>query len=310
MASGNNINRSAAHWHGWGQYVAIAAAYEAVYEITLYLSSPQFLLTTGLRLACMLLLPMRFWPALAVGECVPLLEHAVFCAPKFGIPWAILASVPTVALWWPVLKRVRQQGSLYDATGCPRIPLMLIATFFAAIITAGITTLTWVAALLHRPGKWPDHDPYQVFFSCLLGAYLGALTLTPVILALRERCGTLSLRPGLLWRSRLLRDVVWWVLPTLTALVWFVLSTENDVVRQVARLALLWPVLGLAWCHGWHGTALGGMMASFALAATAQGLLDPGMLRIQAVLAVVLSGTLIAGARQRWITSVRRLERS
>ena len=132
MALGNDINRSVAHWHAWGQYVAIAAAYEAVYEITLYLSSPQFLLTTGLRLACMLLLPMRFWPALAIGECVPLLEPAVFSAENFGVAWAILASVPTAALWWPVLKPVRQRGFLHDATARPPLSLLLVPPFFVA----------------------------------------------------------------------------------------------------------------------------------------------------------------------------------
>jgi glucose-6-phosphate-specific signal transduction histidine kinase len=53
----------------------------------------------------------------------------------------------------------------------------------------------------------------------------------------------------------------------------------------------------LAWRHGWHGTAVGGMAASIALAVTAPGLLaDPATLRVQAILALVVSGGLLVGA--------------
>lgn len=294
-----------AHWIAWGQYVAVGAAYEAVYAITYHLSSPQFLLTTGLRLACMLLLPRRFWLAIAVGESIPLIENAVFCASKFGMTWAVLASVPTVALWWPLMNVVLQRWSLFENDGRLCMPVILISTLGVATITSVITTVTWIAALMHMPGKFPGHDPVQVVVSCLLGAYLGALTLTPVILAMRERFRALGepLKVATVWRSPLLRDVLWWVVPTLAALAYFTQSTTDESLQQAIRLALLWPVLGLAWRYGWHGTAVGGMMASFALASTAHGLLDPETLKVQMALALVLSGALIFGARQRGVST-------
>src|ERR1700754_237933 len=45
----------------WGQNLALAAAYSALYEVARYLSFPQWMLTSGLRLAFLLLLPTRFW---------------------------------------------------------------------------------------------------------------------------------------------------------------------------------------------------------------------------------------------------------
>jgi glucose-6-phosphate-specific signal transduction histidine kinase len=289
-------------WNTWGQYVAVAAAYEALYEITYHVSFPQFLLTTGLRLAFLLLLPTRFWPAIAIGESVPLLEHALFCADKFGWAWAVLASIPTVALWAPLLKALRDHWPLHDDDGRLRMPVILIAASSAALITAAITTLTLVAALRHAPGKWPDLSPVSFFFSYALGGYLGALTLTPTLLALYERFrGTRAeaFSMALLWRSPLLRDVMWWVVPALAAFVWVANTTGDDAVRQVARLALLWPVVGLASRHGWHGTAVGGMGASFALALTAQGLVDVMTLQVQLVLAVVLWGAPRQGGPQQ-----------
>lgn len=291
---------NAFYWTRWGQHLAIAAAYAACYQLTLSLSFPQWLLTAGLRLACMLLLPVRFWPALILGEGLPLLENAILCAPDFGVPWAILQALPMVVLWTPLLKPMRQRWSVYDANGGVRMSVILWATLGTSIITALSTTIRLVLALRHTPGKWPDIVAADYFFAYLLGAYLGALTLTPVILALRERLRALQGEPltvTAIWRSPLLRDTVWWVLPALAALVWTAQATHHDGVRLVVRLALLWPVIGLAWRHGWHGAAVGGMAASVALAMTAQGPLDPATIRVQVLLSVTLSIALWTGAR-------------
>jgi glucose-6-phosphate-specific signal transduction histidine kinase len=297
----------------WGQHVAIAAAYGVIYQVALYVSFPQFLLTTGLRLACLLLLPMRYWPAIAIGEGLPLAENAVLCAGRFGIPWAILASFPTVALWMPLLKPIRERWPLYDPDGRLRMPMILMATLGASVITAAITTVTLIAALMHAPGKWPEISPVDFFFAYVLGAFLGALTLTPVILALHERARALGDAPlslSTIWHSTLFRDVFLWVFPALACMAWLAATTHDDSLRQLARLALLWPVLGLAWRHGWHGTAVGGMGASLALAFTAKGLLDPATIQVQVVLAFALSGTLLVGARKQTLRAAVRPERS
>lgn len=270
------------------------------------LSFPQWILTAGLRLACMLLLPVRFWPALILGEGLPLLENAILCAPDFGVPWAILQALPMAVLWTPLLKPMRSRWSVYDDRGHVRMGLILWATVGASIITAVSTTIRLVVALRHVPGKWPDIVVSDYLFAYLLGAYLGALTLTPVVLALRERLFALREEPltvTAIWRSPLLRDAVWWVLPALSALVWAALSTHSDGIRLAARLALLWPVVGLSWRHGWHGTAIGGLAASVALAIAAQGPLDPATIRVQVLLSATLSVALWMGARTSRRTS-------
>jgi two-component system sensor histidine kinase UhpB len=291
------------HWAQLGQYVAVAAAYAACYEVTLHLSFPQWLLTGGLRLACLLLLPERFWPSLAVGEGLPLLENAIHCGPEFGIPWAVMQAVPMVVLWMPLLRPIRRYWSVYGPHGDLRLAMLLWTTLGTSIISAFFTTVRLVLALQHTPGKWPDIVPQHYFFAYLLGAYLGALTLTPMILALRERFLALGHKPltfATVWHSPLLRDMLWWVLPALGALAWTAVATHHEGVRLITRLALLCPVLGLAWRHGWHGTALGGMAASVALALTVsalEGLLDPATIRVQVILALTLSVAFWVGAR-------------
>ena len=307
---------SAAHWAIWGQHLAIAGAYAACYELARYVSLQQWLLTAGLRLACLLLLPVRFWPALALGEGLPLLENAVLCAEQFGTGWAIAQSVPEVVLWMVLLKPIRQHWTLRDHQGHVRMSVILVATLGTSIITAATTTIRVMLALQNSPGKWSSVVPSEFFFAYLLGGYLGALTLTPVVLAIRERMlnhGDALISLKTICRSPLLRDTLWWIAPTAAGLVWLTLSTHDEGTRQMMRMALLWPIAGLAWRHGWHGTALGGMVASIALAMTAQGSIDSAVIRIQVILALVISGGLWIGAhaarRPRSLTASVSLKR-
>jgi glucose-6-phosphate-specific signal transduction histidine kinase len=118
------------------------------------------------------------------------------------------------------------------------------------------------------------------------------------VLALHERANAVAhVSFAGVWRSKLARDLVAWTLPVCGGLAWMALATDDDLLRQIARLALLLPVFALALRHGWHGTAVGGMLASVALAATGTTLLDPAMIRCQAVLALCISGTLLIGSR-------------
>lgn len=312
--SGGNPGISEDRLRAWGQNLALAAAYSALYEVARHLSFPQWMLTSGLRLAFLLLLPTRFWPALALGEGLPLLENAVFLAPDMGVPWAISESVPMVVLWMALLKPLLQRWTIHDPQGRLRMPVMLSAALGVAIITAAATLLTALAAILNTPtGEWPDPSTAWpgYFLAYTLGSYLGALTLTPTVLALRERFLALSGQPvtvARIWHSALFRDALAWVLPMLATLTWIAVHTQDAGMQQAARLALIAPVLVLAWRHGWHGTAIGGMAASVALAITAPGsLADPATLRVQAILALVVSSGLLVGA---WASARARATKS
>jgi glucose-6-phosphate-specific signal transduction histidine kinase len=138
-----------------------------------------------------------------------------------------------------------------------------------------------------------------LFLAWFLGAYLGALTLTPMILALRER---LALQPGgmvtlkAVWQSVLTRDALFIAIPVL-ALLMVAASQLDGMALQCVRMAMAVPVIVLTLRHGWHGTAIGGMLASIALAATSFELRDPAMIQAQVVLAFVISTSLLFGVR-------------
>ena len=292
------MNGSTARWNAWGQYFAVAAAYAACYEVTRHVSFSHWTLTAGLRLACLLFLPTRYWPALAVGETLPLIESALLCMPKLGGAWAVSASIPMIVLFMGFVKPFLQRWPLRGDDGRVRMSVILTATLACAVISAVSTSVTLATALLAAPEAWPGISVKAYFWAYLLGAYLGALTFAPAVLALYERSEALvQVTWASVWRSGLIRDAVSWAVPTLVVLSWLALVTTNDTVRQLARLTMMLPVLGLALRHGWHGSAFAGMGASVALAASGTVLLDPAMIQCQVVLALFLSSMLLVGAR-------------
>jgi glucose-6-phosphate-specific signal transduction histidine kinase len=280
-----------------GQHLAIAAAYAAVYEVVRHVTFPHWSPTTGLRLACLFLLPLRYWPALALGEALPTIENAWLAADDLGIPWAVSASVPMIVPFMAVMKPFRLRWRLYDDRRQLRMPLLLGATLACALISATLSCTTLATTMLRTPDAWPHLSLTNMFWAYTLGHFLGGLTLTPIILALNERARQLPrVTWATIWQSPLLRDVLLWV-PVLAALVILAITTGDDTVRQVARFGLIWPAVALAWRHGWHGTAFGGFAASVALAITGTAFVDPVMLRAQVILALVLSGLLTIGAK-------------
>jgi two-component system, NarL family, sensor histidine kinase UhpB len=284
----------------WGRYLAVAGAYAACYELTRNISFSHWMLPAGLRLACLLLLPRRFWPALAVGEALPIAEMAAVHASSFGILWACVASCPPILFCMPALAWLRRRFTLLRPDGQVNMTLILAATLACAAITAGANALALSTVSL-ADGTPAPAVTMPILLAWVLGCYLGALTLTPLILAVRERVAAL---PGgvVTWRalreSPLARDAVLFVVPCL-ALLLLVSggSDDQDGLLTCVRLGMAVPVALMTLRHGWHGAAVGGMLASVAQASTSFQLQDPAMIRSQAVLAFVASTALIYGVK-------------
>ncbi|MEZ2418501.1 MASE1 domain-containing protein [Luteibacter sp. RCC_6_2] len=282
----------------WGRYVAVAGAYAACYELTRYFSFSHWTLTAGLRLACLLMVPKRYWPALAVGEALPIAEMAVLHASLFGTLWAILASIPPILVCMPAVAWLRSRTTLLRPDGQINMGMIMLATLVCAMITATDNSLV-LATVVMDDGSPAPSPTLPIFLAWALGSYLGALTLTPTIIALRERLaaqsgGVIAWRS--IWRSPLTRDAVIIVIPSL-ALLMAAASQTTDGALQCARIAMSIPVVILTWRHGWHGTAIGGMLASIAMASTSFQLQNPAMIQAQVVLAFVISTSLLFGIR-------------
>ncbi|MET0505317.1 MAG: MASE1 domain-containing protein [Luteibacter sp.] len=281
----------------WGRYVAVAGAYAACYEVTRNFSFSHWMLPAGLRLACLLLVPRRFWPALAVGEFLPIAEMAALHASAFGTLWAILNSVPPILVCMPAVMWVQRRASLLRPDGNINMGMVLTATLLCSISVAIENTIAFVNLKMGDGSPPPEMD-LQLFLSWLLGCYLGALALTPTIVAMRERLS--RSRNEVDWRailrSPLTRDSLYIAAPILAGLM--VLSSElSGTSLQMVRVSMALPVIVLTFRHGWHGTAIAGLLASVALASTSFEMEDPSMIRAQVVVAFTISTSLLFGVR-------------
>ena len=290
-----SINRDPAVW---GRFLAVAGAYAACYELTRNVSFSHWMLPAGLRLACLFLVPRRYWLALAVGETLPIAEMAALHASAFGVLWAVIVSFPPIAPMMPAVAWMRKRFGLFREDGQIHMGMIMVATMVCAVIN-GIANGAALANVSMGDGSEAPAVTIPLFLAWFLGAYLGALTLTPMILALRER---LALQPGgvvtlkAVWHSSLTRDALFIAIPTL-ALLMGAASQLDGTALQCVRMAMAVPVVVLTLRHGWHGSAAGGMLASIALASTSFELRDPAMIQAQVVLAFAITTSLLFGVR-------------
>lgn len=298
------------HWNAWGKYLAITGAYAVCFNLAFSLSSSHWQLTAGLRLGCLLLIPKRYWPSLAIGEFIPLLENALICMSKFGAAWSLAASVPPIVLYMAWIDPMRRHGSLYSADGHLCMRYLLTAALCCAITSALRDTSAVLVILTGTYYTGPNIPLFMSFSSYMLGAYLGVLTVVPIILALRERA--LSRPPSMtvLWHSKLFQDTATWAIPAGAGLAWLANASPDGMPQQAARLAMILPILLMAYRHGWHGTALAGGGASIAMAMTSHVVRDPAVIHCQVALAFALSTALWWGGRasQRFALPVHRSE--
>lgn len=291
----------------WGQVIAVAAAYAACYEVARYFSYSHWILTAGLRLACLLLVPYRFWPALILGESLPVMQNALLHQEDFGWAWTAVSSIPFIPLCMPFIKAIRERMPLYDANGQIHANTLLFATLACALVTAVRTDLAVFAALVVNPDGWEAWRAEGLIdlLAYVLGAYLGALSIAPMLLAVRE-----WFRESLSWSrfftSRLTRDVAMGALPV-WVLCGAVASASSGLSLDILRLGMAVPVIALTARHGWKGTAVGALFSSVALATTSATLLDPAMIRAQVILALAISGSLIVGIRRSYAAVPRPL---
>lgn len=283
-------------WISRGAFLAVAAAYASSYVIVRHVSFSHWNLMAGLRFIALLMVPRRYWPALLLGEWVPLIEVAVFNSGKFGLEWALLMGIPQIALCMPVVALARRRMALpYRGNGEVNVAGLMVLALACALIAATASALALMQALLASPGKWPEATASQGFALYFLGAYPGALALVPTVLVLKDVLVAkrrVDLRSA--WKHPLTTGLIVASAATWVLVPWFA-PDMHGAQQQLMRMSTLLPVLALALRFGWKGAAVAGFLADVAMAYTATTAPDLSMLPPKAVLALVLSGALLLG---------------
>lgn len=279
----------------WPEQIAVAAAYAAVWEVARHFSFSHWSLIAGIRLACLLLVPRRYWYAMALGETLPVMTNGLIYIPQFGWWYGLFASFPVIFPCLPVMAWLRRRTSVFMADGSVNMLLFGTAALACSLISAVVNDVMLAGAL------WPTEPgqpiPYvhlaQSFMNYLLGAYLGALTLAPSLVALHLLVQRKEMSE--VWRGALPRELAMAV--AILGLGMFVAGHLEGTALMLCRISMALPVLVLAIRHGWTGAALSATLASIALALTSAVHRDPAMNQAQAVFAAALSAIFLMASR-------------
>jgi glucose-6-phosphate-specific signal transduction histidine kinase len=280
------------------RHALVAVGYALGYMLLRQVSWSHWVLFAGFRLTVLLLVPYRYWPALIFGELSQVGYASWSNLDTFGALWSAVMIVPPVALAMPVVKFCRDRLGMIPARGPVRMSVVLgCAMVVSGIWTAANATALAVAVV---PANTPAFDYKVECARWFLGNYLGILTLVPLVLMARwawprrQAAGDGVLARVL--RSRLALDTCIFLLPLLALLVWIGLDASEGS-RQMARMLMFLPVIGLALRHGWQGAAIGGTAASIVVAFTMPALYDATTLQSELFIAFAVTTMLLFGSQ-------------
>ncbi|KAF1006666.1 MAG: hypothetical protein GAK28_02340 [Luteibacter sp.] len=280
----------------WPEQIAVAAAYAAVWEVARHFSFSHWSLVSGIRLACLLLVPRRYWYAMALGETLPVMTNGLMYIPQFGWWYGLVGSIPVIFPCLPVMAWLRRRASVFLADGSVNMLLFGTAALACALISALFNEVAVAGAIWPtEPGHAPPYASLaQGFLTYLLGAYLGSLTLAPSLVALRLAAQRKDIRN--LWQGALSRELG--VVVALLGMAVFASGHLQGASLMLCRISVALPVVAIAIRHGWQGAALSATLASIALAMTSATVRDPAMIQAQAIFAAALSATLLVTSRR------------
>ena len=290
----------------WLRHVAVAVGYGLGYALFREAVHWHWMISIGFRLTALMLVPYRYWAGLATGEMASMVYLAVTCADSFGMTWAIFRVIPLIGPAMPVVYICRERLHLFSTRGAINVTVLIFCALAVTLITVPFEL--GLLSLARRPAGYPSLREW--IFPYFIVNYLGILTVTPLVMSIREAISGSDLRTikRHVAESRLLIEGAGMLLPALGFLVWIGwTAAPGSDTRHIAQMAMFLPVVALALRHGWYGAAIGGTAASMAILALMPTLYDHNTLQAQALIAFAISTMLLMG---KHITVLQQKERS
>lgn len=278
----------------WLTHIAVAAGYALAYLVLRPFSDAHWTLTSGLRVACLLLVPYRYWPAMVVGEIFPLTYWNYLCVEESGAAWVFFASVPPLVAGMPLVWCCRSHLGVFPTRRLISVSALLLLFLLSSIVWAFFSYLLLFTITTASKLEIEPITGLGYFF----GNYLGMITIVPWALLLREKSRTVHWRNA--WKrmvdSTLLRDGLRMTIPALLILAWLSSVTVGDI-SDTARIAMFLPVAWLTLKHGWRAVMLGGTLAIICISRTLESEPSLTTMQPQALVAIVMTCLYALGSR-------------
>lgn len=280
--------------------VAVAIGYVALYALIRPLSDAHWQLTAGLRLGLLVLVPYRYWAALAIGDSATNAYQSYLNASQFGLPWAITNSLPPIAFAMPVVWGCKEKLPLFPSKRLVNFQALLLCTLLVAMVWS--VENYGVIVLAKNPGV--EIRPVLLGY-LFVGSYAALLTTFPWVIIAK-----LEYRPGLIKRLRrfikgpLALDAAGILIPAQIILSYLTLHAKED--KQIYCLFMFMPVAWLTLKHGWRAAILGGTVVVACINILMNyDTPDPVVLQVQAIVAFAITCLIAMGAR---ISAMRQRE--
>lgn len=269
-----------------GKGLALSIVYCIAYLSLWYLSFNQWFLPAGLRIACLLFLPYRYWPYILLGDISALLYKRIPMAETYSTLWAytspfVLGPMTAVLI---VLFRRKLANFRQISKWLPIIGI-------AASIWGALTNL-----LANQLLSGPDSlsAPIRLVYLSL-GYYQGILLIClPCLIWLlcsREKFFTRQFTRDLAIAIGIVLSIYCFVVfnPTL-----------DPSIRQSLLILMIVPVAGLTFLHAWRGAAIGTIIVNIATAQTLTytgkpNASDDSVFVAQLALAIIATALLVLG---------------
>ncbi|QVX40723.1 MASE1 domain-containing protein (plasmid) [Ralstonia solanacearum] len=278
---------------GWRQCVAMAVMYGLCIYLARQIDNVHWMIVTGVHLCALLLTRPRDWLTLALVDSVLQVPLSIKCAPELGWPWAVFNLIPTILIMGPIVHWARRHWDIRPSAALLNMGQILALSL---IIALPVTAFFFVTVLIMRLPATYVLDPMKLISQWVLGNYMGALTLTPAMLALQQWGRGRSFRSAMeaVLDNRRIIESIFMAIPVVCIMVW--MGIASPASRPFAQVALFLPVVWLAMRHGWQGAALGGTLASFAVILLMPEAYDRQTIQAEVVIALATSTMLLLGA--------------
>lgn len=253
---------------------------------TRQISLDQFFLPSGIRVAALLITPVRMWPYLLLGEYAYFAEMRLPLVGTYGLEWVLVSS----AYQFPLVALIVYLHR-HAVSGKSQAWMLTIAA--TAALAVGVGNLVLMHAYWQSP---PAGDVFVIASRFMLGHYVAILTIAPM---------------AVLWSRR--KEVDWptWREPPSTSAaasllalgVASILIPEDAYAHKAAILLLMVaPIIALTCIQGWWGAAIGmPMMYVFVRISTPvtglPGSFDLDSFKVQLVTALSGTALLALGSR-------------
>jgi glucose-6-phosphate-specific signal transduction histidine kinase len=230
--------------------------YAIIYEAAHPFSQPQFVLGAAVRLVCLLFLPYRYWPALAVGEFVPNWLVVYPCLEQLGASWVAMRAIPPIVVIMPVVWCCRSKLSLFPTRDLINVKALLVCTIGSALAWTAYSYGAQSLAII-RPDDVPQRPIMALGY--FTGYFFSMVALVPWVLITRfeYRKGHWREKLREASKSRLSLEGTMIMFPAVV-LLGFISFSKGGEYQAYALMAMFLPVTVLTIHHGWRGAAFGG----------------------------------------------------